>query len=72
VFIDFHVTDGSAVDLAELQNLSEGIRQTQRLMDMPYSELNSTGFLGEAKALVERLNATPGLLAKVKIKVISG
>lgn len=62
------VTNGEQVDYAELGNLANGIRQTQRLIDTPTSELNTQSFVNEAETLVKRLNESSEHLAKVGIK----
>lgn len=65
VFIQFYVENGDQVDLNELQVVANGIKQTQRLMDTPCSELRVSDFVKEAQALKERI---PG----IGIQVISG
>jgi len=72
VFITFMIENKEEqVDFQELQVLSENIRNTQRMVDTPPSELNTTEFVKEAKDLAESLNKNSPL-SKVEVKVISG
>ena len=68
-YIDFHVENGDALNVQELQTLSKAIRNTQRLVDMPCSELNTNVFVQEAQTLVDQLKAQNH---PVEIKVIQG
>jgi hypothetical protein len=56
------------VDYVQLQNVCDGIRQSQKLMDTPCSELNSQGFVDEAHKVIADLNCIEGLLASADVK----
>ncbi|VDK84168.1 unnamed protein product [Litomosoides sigmodontis] len=57
--IEFVVTDSEQKltdrDMLFLQTLTESIRNTARLIDMPYNELNTEQFIAEASKLVSTL-----------------
>ncbi|VDM92702.1 unnamed protein product, partial [Onchocerca ochengi] len=56
--IEIIVTDGEKLtdrDLLFLQTLTESIRNTARLIDMPYNELNTEQFIAEATELISTL-----------------
>ncbi|KAI8896420.1 cytosol aminopeptidase family, catalytic domain-containing protein [Globomyces pollinis-pini] len=71
VHVTFHVENGEQVNLEEIQVLSDGIRQAQKLMDTPCAELRTTDFVNHAKTLVANLVKEYGS-DTVSIKVISG
>jgi probable aminopeptidase NPEPL1 len=73
IFISFLIEnkEENQVNIQELQILSDNIRNTQRMVDTPPSELNTTEFVKEAQDLATSLNNNSPL-AKVEIKVISG
>uniref|UniRef100_A0A1I7V8U6 Aminopeptidase in chromosome III n=1 Tax=Loa loa TaxID=7209 RepID=A0A1I7V8U6_LOALO len=58
VQIEVVVTDGEKLtnrDLLFLQTLTESIRNTARLIDIPYNELNTEQFVAEANELISTL-----------------
>ncbi|CAG9533689.1 unnamed protein product [Cercopithifilaria johnstoni] len=58
VQIEVVVADGKKLtnlDLLFLQTLTESIRNTARLIDMPYNELNTEQFVAEASELISTL-----------------
>ncbi|KNE67562.1 hypothetical protein AMAG_12014 [Allomyces macrogynus ATCC 38327] len=67
VYVDFVVADESAVDYDELNAVAAAIRDVQRRVDTPCSELNTVTYVEEVRALVERLDDPT-----VSIKVIQG
>lgn len=71
VYIQFIVENQDTVDMLELQVLGDGVRQTQLLMDLPCSELNTSHFVQRAKDLVVSLNDGASH-SKATIKIISG
>jgi probable aminopeptidase NPEPL1 len=66
VYVQFHVENGDQVDYKELQTVANALRQAQRLMDTPTSELGVPEYVQEAKNLKEKLGAEVG------IEVITG
>ncbi|ORZ40070.1 cytosol aminopeptidase family, catalytic domain-domain-containing protein [Catenaria anguillulae PL171] len=72
VYIDFHVTNGEQVNFAEIQAVANGIRNTQRYVDMPPADFNTIHFVAEAKRVAESLNALPNKAGNVSIEVIQG
>ncbi|ORZ37153.1 cytosol aminopeptidase family, catalytic domain-domain-containing protein [Catenaria anguillulae PL171] len=72
VYIDFHVANGDKVNYAEIQAVADGIRNTQRLVDMPPADFNTIHFVAEAKRVAESLNALPSKAGNVTVEVIQG
>lgn len=52
-------------DLLFLQTLAESIRNTARLIDMPYNELNTEQFVAEANGLISKLSNIQSTIIKV-------
>jgi probable aminopeptidase NPEPL1 len=66
VFVQFHVVNGEQPDYNEIQTVADALRQTQRLMDTPCSELNVPEYVQEAQQMKQRLGKD------VNIEVITG
>eukprot|EP00158_Paraphelidium_tribonemae_P002664 Partr_v1_DN25547_c0_g1_i1_m20797 putative Aminopeptidase len=67
VSVDFQVSDGGVVDLAELQRVSHGVRFAAELVDTPPSELHTDSYLDVVSKVHARLSSKG-----VKLTVIKG
>lgn len=67
ISVDFQSAAKLNIDMAELNVLAQGVRQTQDLMDRPCAELRVSNFVTEARQLVARLDSK-----QVSIKIIQG